>query len=103
MQRFECISDIGSILVGNEEFGVALPNIGGDGLTILTIYDTEAECDLDCKLRKTSLRFITCLEGTFNIYNYDCSTRKKEDIIATISGRYGIWQGNMEVALVKWE
>jgi hypothetical protein len=102
MRIFDCPSDIGSVLVGNEDFGIALPNIGGDGWTVLRIYENRKEKDADCKARGVELRFITSIEGKFNIYNYDCSDRKPEDIIATIEGRYGVYSGQMEVALEKW-
>ena len=95
MKTYYCMSDIGSVLVGNETFRVALPNIGGDGETKLTICDKTETVPINAK-------FVTCIEGTFNVFNYDCSKGDAEDVVVTLEGRYGVWQANMEVILQKW-
>ena len=96
MKAYCCISDIGSVLVGNETVRFALPNIGGDGETILTIYDKTESVPANA-------RFVTCIEGTFNVFNYDCSKGNPEDVIETLEGRYGVWQADYAVILQKWD
>lgn len=96
MKKYQCYSDIGSVLVGNAEFRVALPNRGGDGYTKLEVYE-EGECsNLNSKYD-----FITCIMGKFNVYEYDCAKGDEKPLI-TLEGRYGISRGEMTVALEKW-
>lgn len=101
MKKFVCESDIGSVLVGNEQVRFALPNIGGDGLTTLIICDSLSEYYLNVEEETT--KFTTSIEGTFNVFSYDCSDGRKEDIVATLIGRYGVYRDTWKVILVKWE
>lgn len=103
MKKITCISDIGSVLVGNKDWSFAVPNIGGDGETTITIFENINE--FREYEESNNLKFISSIQGTFNIYNYDCAFDygcNDEDVIATLSGRYGVYQGEMEVAFVKW-
>lgn len=94
-------SNSGGVLVGNEQFGVVLPNIGGDGNTIVDIYEDETEMTGEERL---SLQFVTRISGTFNIYSHDCADRDNPlAILTTISGEYGVYRGPMRVVLEKWE
>lgn len=100
MKEFKCDSDIGSVLVGNEQVQFALPNIGGDGTTILLIYDSASEYD---KIRKERHdKFVTCIQGNFNVFKYDCSDGDKEDVVTTLQGRYGVYNNYYTVILVRW-
>ena len=98
MKTFQTISDIGSVLVGTREFGVALTNGIGDGTTNVIILDNDQKC-----LIPKYADFNTSIEGTFNIYNYDCSTRVDADIVTTLSGRYGVYYLDDNVYFLKWE
>ena len=96
MKKYRCYSDIGSVLVGNEELRVALPNIGGDGYTKLEVYEQE-----ECPNLNSKYDFITCMTGKFNVYEYDCAKGDEKPLL-TLEGRYGIYRGKMTVALEKW-
>lgn len=95
MKSFECSSDIGSVLVGNKDVRFALPNIGGDGLTIFEVYEKDEEVPKEYK-------FVTCIEGEFNVYSYDCSDGNEEDIITTLKGRFGVFKSDWIVAVKQW-
>ena len=101
MKELKCISDIGSVLVGNKDWSFAIPNIGGDGITIIVIFEN---CNEFRKYEENnSLKFISSIQGTFNIYIHDCAFEcRNDDVIETLSGRYGVYQGEMKVAFVKW-
>lgn len=100
MKKFRTSSDIGGVLVGTKDFGVALENGYGDGTTRVYIYDCEDEFRKDAY---GGWSFNKSLTGTFNIYCDDCSDRRDEDIIATLNGRYAVYYRSAEVAFVKWE
>ena len=104
MKRLKCDSDIGSCLIGNKYWTFAIPNRGGDGTTYISIFKGENSEFRQYKI-KHELVFISSVQGTFNIYSYDCAfTDNLEDyILITLSGRYGVYQGNWEVVFVKWE
>lgn len=96
MKEFETYSDIGSVLVGNKQFAVALTNGLGDGETLVRVYELGNRVP-------NGLKFNTSIDGTFNIYKYDCSNRNEEDIVATLSGRFGVYYGCGSVYFEKWE
>ena len=98
MKEYLCISDIGSVLVGNKIVRFALPNIGGDGTTKLIVCDWDEESEAT-----TNAEFVTCIEGEFNVFKYDCSDGSDEDVILALEGRYGIYKDFYKVILVKWE
>ena len=104
MKQLSCYSDIGSCLIGNKNWTFAVPNIGGDGETIISIFEGDNEEFREYE-KEHNLKFISSVQGTFNIYNYDCAFHScdDEDVIATLSGRYGVYRGEWEVAFVKWE
>lgn len=104
MEIFYCESDIGSVLIGNNDWTFAVPNIGGDGTTRVCIFEKEDDMFLQYHKRK-DIKFISSVQGTFNIYGYDCAFVHclDEEIVATLSGRYGVFQGEWEVVFVKWE
>ena len=107
MKRLYCSSDIGSCLIGNKDWTFAVPNMGGDGTTKIAISDNyrkNSEEFFEYE-KKHDLQFISSVQGTFHIYSYDCAYRdcKDEDVIATLSGRYAVYRGYMEVVFVKWE
>lgn len=101
MKEFKCDSDIGSVLVGNEQMQFALPNIGGDGTTTLLIYDSIWEYDRARDEQHD--KYVTCIQGTFNVFKYDCSNGDKKDVIITLQGRYSVYRNYYTVILVRWE
>ena len=101
MKKFKLDSDIGSVLVGNEQVQFALPNIGGDGTTTLLIYNSIDEYSTVQNERQDE--FVTCIQGTFNVFKYDCSDGDNEDVVTTLQGRYGVYRNDYTVILVRWE
>lgn len=104
MKKLSCSSDIGSCLIGNKDWTFAVPNIGGDGTTKILIFEKEDKDFYEYE-KAHDLQFISSVQGTFNIYSYDCAYHScnDEDVIATLSGRYGVYQGHWKVVFVKWE
>lgn len=104
MQILSCSSDIGSCLIGNKDWTFAVPNIGGDGTTKIVIFNEDNE-EFVKYCEKHKLKFISSVQGTFNIYSYDCAFPACDDknVISTLSGRYGVYQGYWKVVFVKWE
>ena len=94
MKEFYTMSDVGSVLVGNKEFGVCFHNGYGDGTTSVVLCEKwQAPKDAT---------FIDTIEGIFNIYNYDCSERDEEDIVVSLNGRYGVYCKAGTVYFEKW-
>ena len=108
MKEFECSCDIGSVLIGNDEWTFAVPNIGGDGTTEVRVYDSYKEFNKDNWTKDT--RFISSAQGSFGIFGYDCDYHELmsgdmtiNDSKIILKGRYGVYQGLYKVAFVKWE
>ena len=108
MKEFECSCDIGSVLIGNEEWTFAVPNIGGDGTTKVRIYDSDKEFSKDPWTKE--MHFISSAQGRFGIFRYDClyhellrGDETMKDSLIILEGRYGVFNGFYKVAFVKWE
>lgn len=108
MRSFTCESDIGSVLIGNQDWTFAFPNLGGDGETKVRIYDSDADFAGD-KWAK-GMNFVSSAQGEFGIFGYDCDfeelrrgNMKMSGAMCILNGRYGIYQGEWKVAFVKWE
>lgn len=95
MKELFSYADAGSVLVGTKDFGILINNGYGDGKTTIKI-GTRKELDAINK------KFLTVINGSFNIYRYDCSQRKEDDILITLNGRYGIYQNNGTVYFEEW-
>lgn len=91
-KSFHTISDAGSLKIGNDSFSFLIPNGYGDGTMRCAILESG-------EFNRDAFDFFTSIEGTFNIYGYDCG----EDIIKTVSGRFCIYHGNGFVVLERWE
>lgn len=81
-------SDIGGVKIGNEDFGIIIPNGFGDGETEVIITNNDAHVPLS---------FYTSVKGNFNIYNYDCGNT----VETTLNGKYMIYSGKQTVVFVK--
>lgn len=108
MMEFGCMSDIGSVLIGNRAWTFAVPNYGGDGETMVRIYDSDHEFVSDPWAK--GMKFVSSAQGEFGIFGYDCDYEElrrgdmtESDALYTLRGRYGIYRGNYKVAFVKWE
>lgn len=108
MKEFECSSDIGSVLIGNDIWTFAVPNKGGDGTTYVRVYDSEKEFWDDAWDR--NFEFVSSAQGTFGVFAYDCDYHdllrhqlSVDDAVTILTGRYGIYRGFYKMAFVKWE
>ncbi|MCD8201232.1 MAG: hypothetical protein LUD47_04105 [Clostridia bacterium] len=94
MRKFITTSDVGDVVIGNESVLFHIGNGCGDGKTRIEI--------IDCGEKETSPRdYVTRISGKFNLYNYDCTNGKDEDVIATLSGVYDIYARDGRVTFEK--
>lgn len=107
MKKLMCSCDIGSVLIGDERWSFAVPNIGGDGTTEVRIYESDKEFAKDCWAK--DMEFISSAQGKFGIYGYDCDYHELlrgsmtlDDARCVLNGRYGVYRGEYKVAFVKW-
>lgn len=101
MTTFRTYADIGSVLIGNDDYRIALPAYGGDGVISVSVFDSSQE--FDNYFGKKTPDFLTSVKGLFNIYEEDCSPLGEHDIIETLNGRYGIYRSYYNLYLVCWE
>ena len=107
MKKFNCSCDIGSVLIGDERWTFAVPNIGGDGTTRVYIYESDEEFCKDPQAK--TMKFISSVQGRFGVFRYDCDYHDLlrhdmsiGDALCILSGRYGVYNGHFKVAFVKW-
>lgn len=109
MKTYCSMSDIGSVLIGNDDWTFAVPNGMGDGISTSLVFDSESEFRKykEAKLKNRKEHFISSAQGTFNIYDYDCAFEHPDEatVEATLTGRYGIYyiENSYDVIFVKWE
>lgn len=103
MKKYYGDSDIGSVLIGNNDWTFAVPNVGGDGTTKILVFDKEGE-EFKNSQKDDNLKFISSVQGEFNIYSYDCAYHHidEAEILTTLKGRYGVYSGDWTVAFVRW-
>lgn len=108
MKQYSCSCDIGSVLIGDENWTFAVPNIGGDGKTEIRVYDSDSEFAKSSW--KKDMKFISSVQGRFGIFDYDCAFDELlsgkltiDDAMVILDGRYGVYNGFYKVAFVKWE
>lgn len=99
MQIYTTDSDIGSVLIGNDDFRVPLNVPAGDGTTTVRIYENAKEFEEKDSLQPRD--FVTFVKGIFNIYESDCSPLGRHDVVATLSGHYMIYAKSHRVCFVK--
>ena len=92
MKKYYYACDGGSIMLGTETFKAHYPNGFGDGEFKITIYDTKSKIPNEYK-------FVDCVEGKFNVYDYDCSGA---EVLCELRGRYGIYNCRGDIILQKW-
>ena len=102
---FKTASDVGSLLVGNEEFQVLIPNGYGDGTTRVAVFN-KADSDYSVASRIMSDMMDShrgpCLHGKFNIYPYDCCDPTVDEPCRTIKGNYFTYYYDGLVAFVEY-
>lgn len=89
---FKTMSDVGGVMVGNDDFSIIVPNGYGDGTTRVAVFD-KGEFYVD-----NLMQFFTSISGKFAIYGYDCDGAPETEL----DGRYGIYYYDGLVAFVKW-
>lgn len=104
MNIYYGMSDIGSVLIGNNDWTFAVPNIGGDGETKIVICENDEDFTHYKSKHRGKLDFISSVQGYFNIYNYDCAYHNIQDatVLTTLYGRYGVYSGEYVVVFVRW-
>lgn len=107
MEKYLCNADIGSVLIGNENWTVSIPNEGGDGTVHVMTFDSERE--YVNSVWGKNLKFVTSVHGTFGVYDYDSAFSELHslkmsinDATVILKGIYGVYRGYFTVALVKW-
>ena len=93
-------ADGGSIMIGNKHFRACFPNCYGDGCFSVEVTDNDAD------VNRSKYKFMGNIEGdAMNVYNYDCATdfESKNDILCTVSGRYGVYASRGNIILARWE
>lgn len=99
MQIYTTDSDIDSVLIGNDDFRVALGVPAGDGETTVRVYENTEEFEERDSLQPRD--FATIVKGTFNIYESDCSPLGRHDVVATLSGHYTVYAKSHRMCFVK--
>lgn len=102
---FKTASDVGSLLVGNEEFQVLIPNGYGDGITRVAVFN-KGTSDYGVAFRIMSDMMDShrgpCLQGKFNIYPYDCCNPTVDEPCKTLEGRYYAYYYDGLIAFVEY-
>ena len=103
MKKYEC--DGGTIMIGTKDSRVCLPNGFGDGCFSVEIIKTDKQKEEFRK--KNNWKWVGAVNGEkFYVYSYDClrgdELVDKENILYTLSGRYGVYVNNGNVVLEKW-
>lgn len=93
---FITASDVGCLAIGNDDFYIRFHNGYGD-TDCNHVYVFEETIDIDIHF------FVTDIEGTFDIYNYDClnTTYRSAKSCVTLSGHYNIYKDTRVFAFVK--
>ncbi len=102
---FKTASDVGSLLVGNEEFQVLIPNGYGDGITRVAVFN-KGTSDYGVASRIMSDMMDShrgpCLQGKFNVYPYDCNDPTVDEPCRTLKGRYFTYYYDRLIAFVEY-
>ena len=99
--------DGGTIMIGTKECRSCFPNGYGDGEFSVEVISTEKQKKEFNKNYK-KWNWLGTVEGNeINVYSYDCLDQSeientKENILFTLSGRYGIYRNNGKIILEKW-
>lgn len=93
MEKYYTESEAGSVRIGNDCFTILIPNGYGDCTTIVHVVEKGEE--------PSEAKFFTSFSGkNVNVYAYDCSG---DDVVTTLSGRFGAYRSGKNVYFVRWE
>jgi len=97
MEKYYYSCDGGALALGNETFCTHYMNNYGDGehrVYIKKRDESFPRMDFGASFDEI-YHFEGSIQGTFNIYNYDClcshERENHENILATLTGKYGIY------------
>lgn len=96
MKKFITCSDGGCFLFGNKDFSFKLPNGFGDCDNTVLLFEDQKEFFEYCKkeygerMWQKAFRWMMPVEGTFNLYEYDCCQMKPEEVVVELKGRYSL-------------
>ena len=115
---FKTASDVGSLLVGNEEFQVLIPNGYGDGTTRVAVFNkADSDYSVASRIIKVDSDYSVVsrimsdmmdshhgpyLHGKFNIYPYDCCNPTVDEPCKTLEGRYFTYYYDGLIAFVEY-
>lgn len=89
-KQFKTSADAGSVKIGNDDFTILIP-AGDDGVVRVAVFDDRRE------FNTSMMKPFTLVNGTFNIYDYDCG----EVVAKKLTGKYYIYQYDGLVAFEK--
>lgn len=96
-REFKTYSDVGSLLVGDSNMTVLIPNGRGDGTTRVAVFSGEDAKSFNSDL----MNFFTIIRGEINVFGYDCDDPAKSDPVCKLSGSFSVYYSEGFVALVK--
>lgn len=99
---FKTYSDVGSLLVGNENFQVLIPNGIGDGTTRVAVFKKEDDVFGGLIELMMDGQHGPTLSGKFNIYSYDCDNPAVDEPCKKLDGRYFTYFYDGFVAFVEY-
>jgi hypothetical protein len=99
---FKTYSDAGSLLVGNENFQVLIPNGIGDGTTRVAIFKKDDDVFHGLIELMFDRKHGPSLNGKFNIYSYDCDNPAVDEPCKTLDGRYFTYYYDGFIAFVEY-
>ena len=105
-KKYSSFSEAGGLLVGNDEFGMIIPNEMGDGRTQSCIIYHDSMSPEDIRYLKYHMDFFSSIKGRFNIYNSDCSNRSNKDILysqVVNDTEFGIYTMENIILFIEWK
>lgn len=99
---FKTYSDVGGLLVGNENFQVLIPNGKGDGTTRVAVFKKNDSVSVGLIELMMDRKHGPTLNGKFNIYSYDCDNPEKDEPLKTLDGRYFTYYYDGLIAFVEY-
>lgn len=97
MKEYYTEAEAGSVRIGNDDFTILIPNGYGDCTTTVHVLDKGEELPKFLTFKD----FFTSFRGeNVKIYEYDCGG---DNIVATLSGRFGAYYNDKDVYFMRWE
>lgn len=91
---YQTLSDRGDLKLGNDSFNIYVANGYGDGFTDVYLFEKDNEY---IRAVENIMYYKTNIEGTFNIYQYDCGNK----VLDVVTGNYDIYSFNGHIAFIE--